>query len=366
MTTLAQALALAQPALAKKPYVQHFTHYRCADESVIACDDRLGVRITNVQHGLNCCIPGTAFVNVFTDGAKIKQTDKSVTVECGSSTLKMPTLPAAEYPLLWPEPAADTPNLLLGPDAIKAISICMQGAGKDEDRPEFLGVTVMPFSSPGRDHLMASTDNVTITQCVVKVMEGHTDTMLLPFVLPDPFCRALINVCKHWEGSVLLWVSDSKVYASVGDNVEIFCSTTITTPWDCAGKMRELEASIGSAEGDVLPENWREGLQQLDGVLGNASHRGAEFRPAARGGFLASAERGQYSASIVMMCAADPPSVLRFDPKLLLRAPKQVTHLVFGPNFLHLSDDDCLTTYVVSASAALTKPSTYYEDDIPF
>ena len=358
MTTFAQALAIARPALAKKPYVRHYMHFLCSNNMVVACDDRLGIRVVT-SHPLNCCVPGVEFINAFTDGAELKQQSSNVTIKHGSSTSKVPTLPAAEYPLLWPVPTSGE-ELELSPNFIKALAICMQGAGKDEDRPEFLGVTIIPNTAHGP--ALVSTDNITITSCAIDVLSGNLSA---PVVLPDPFCRALIAAHKGTKLFITLTVTESKVFATIGD-IGIFCSTPTSAPWDYAGMMAKLNKQLAGVSSGAVPADWQERMQRVLAVLGNKSHLGAPITSGQRG-ITVYAERDGFSASEFFQFDGTPPNGAWYDPRLLARAPKEVTSMQFGPTFLMMQDNIGALKYVVSASSSARKTvDASYDAEIPY
>lgn len=375
MTPLSTALTIAKLALAKKPYIRHFMHFLLKPGSVTACDDRLGIRV-QTQHTLNCCAPGTEFINAFTPESTLSQSGGSLIVQSTSSKVKLPTLPADDYPLLWPVPANDAPTILFGREFIDGLDMCLKGSGKDEDRPEFLGVTVVPGNP---NCTLASTDNMTITAVTVKrtPATGAQPLRWAPFVLPDPFCRALVAATRGLDAPVLITVGESKVFAKIGDDIELFCSHfSVAAPWDFQGMLDTLVADTKGRQDGVLPDNWEDGLQQVATMLGPKVHLGAAFRETPEG-FAVLAQRDNYSADVLMdFGGTPPPSGLKFDPKLLLRAPKSVVLLTFGSRMAFMTDDfepegaKPRVVYIVSASAnGVTTASMKVDpmdDDVPF
>lgn len=353
MTTLAQALALCKPALAKKPFIKHYMHFLCTANTVVACDDRLGI-LVDVEHPLNACVPGVEFLNAITDDSTFKQTTGHVIVTHGFSTVKLPTMNAADYPLMWPQIAPGTPALRVDAQFIGAVEICMKGAGKDEDRPEFLGITVIP---QGHKIIIASTDNLTITSVSVNAPPVMGDVAQpAPFVMPDPFCRALISAAKNYEGTTMIHVTDTKVFATVGDSVELFCSSfSVAVPWDYQGMLKTLLLEIEGLAPGGIGAGWDKNMAQAIQLLGSESHKGAVLRPTPTG-FAMLAQRESYSADIgILFDGSKPRNGMRFDPKLLARVPKECTMVTFGERMAFFTDSGNApkVTYIVSTSAGV-------------
>lgn len=167
--------------------------------TVTATDlQRKGVATTRAEiqsgHGAVCVSTvhlATTLKRVSADSVVFTVDDREALLKCGRSKIKMPTLPADDFPDIRKEAIGGSAMRMTGPDLERIVSACAFAMDKNEIRHHLKGV----FLTPDGDKLTAvATDGHKLALISQPMPEGTHD--LPPSILPDALIVALAPFTK--------------------------------------------------------------------------------------------------------------------------------------------------------------------------
>ena len=141
---LARSVSAVRPALARKDYIPALQHVRFDGHFAMAFDDVSAVSV-RFEFPVQALVPGDTLaraVDSFVgEGVAVSQgKDLAVTLSCGRSRVKLPTMPLSAFPF---EPVRDDPHEVeLGRDLLRGIEACLLSVGSDSKLPAQMGVTL--------------------------------------------------------------------------------------------------------------------------------------------------------------------------------------------------------------------------------
>lgn len=223
---LARVAALVRPALASKDYIPALTCIRFDGGEATAYNDVTAIGALCTLD-IERCVPGDFLIRAMGTfgGADVvfeRGADASMVLKSGRSTLKTPTLDAAEFPFAWPG-EDEGEGMPLDRAIVRAIERCLVSVGSNPAHPAQMGVTL---ESDGGRAVLYSTDNYTVSRCDsgAKVkLPGDA-----PVILPRFFCEQLVALCKaHPEAKLTLVLLDGAVLVEVGERARILTKTPV-------------------------------------------------------------------------------------------------------------------------------------------
>lgn len=218
-SSLLRAANLVKPALARAEYVPAYTHIRFGDKRMLAHDDIMAIQIRYEGNAIQRCLPGGLLIRTLssfsseTVGFKFDEKTQTLTVSSGRSGVKLPTLPAAEFPFDMPEANGDVIGLTK--EILEGIERCLPAAGTNDKFPNEMGVTMEV--SPNGNANIYSTDSATISMYSTQSKIGQAGDP--PVLLPVAFCEQLLSLVKAYpdeKADPALVIMDGALMAEFG------------------------------------------------------------------------------------------------------------------------------------------------------
>jgi hypothetical protein len=349
----AKALALATPALSNKPYIPALVHFLVAGGKVTAYDDILAVQVAVAgTEGLSCCLLGellTKAVGSYGAAEILVQphaTEAAVVLSSGRSKIKVPTLPAEDFPLTWPTTRGAV-AIPLTAQILKGIEYCLPGAGVNPNHPAQMGVTLDEKEGAA---VLFSTDNTTISRYLT------TEKSLLPasspVIFPTAFCDRVLALAKAFpQETVTLYLSPGALVVEVGTSARVLSRQLADlVPLDFVAVTDKYTKGLSGKALNTLPDGWEASLGRAALVTGgdHSVVTVSEHRKALR--ILASSSFGEVDETLAFGGTL-PPSPVKLDPALLTRGSKVCTKMSFAAQALVLVSEDGNYLHLVAYTA---------------
>ena len=202
---LLAAATLVRPALAKSEYVPALTHIQFRGGFATAYNDTAAIAVS-CPPGIERCVPGELLIKALGafSGATLAITlpkgESGLQIQSGRSKVKLPTLPAADFPFDSALSSAGGTETELSPAVLAGIDRCLISVGSDEKHPATMGVTLE--AGEGSKAVLYSTDNVTITR-VETAEQIRAGTLV---ILPTFFCEQLLSVRRSFPSCAVVLV----------------------------------------------------------------------------------------------------------------------------------------------------------------
>ncbi len=336
---LARTAALVRPALATKDYVPVLMHIHFAGDTATAFNDAAAIGVHKVAADLDCCVPGEMLIRALASfgGQEVlfqPGKDGALTLKSGRSTLRVPTLPAGDFPFEWPG-ADEGTELDLGREMVRAIERCLISVGSDPNHPAQMGVTM---EAEGGFAVFYSTDNLTVSRCATGARAKLPGDA--PVILPRFFCEQLVSLAKTFpDARLVLVVLDGALLVEVGNEASLLSKTLVdVTPVDFPRIVRKHCDLAGLADSlVVIPD-------QFDAALGRALlvTAGEVIRSAKvsiKGGQLRMrATSGAGDSDDDMALAGAPDESFTFDAALVQRGAKACALVGFTDKVTVMAD----------------------------
>lgn len=347
-----RAFSLASPALSRQTYIPAYTHFLLADGWVSAYNDITAISV-NEDLGLDLCLPGDLIVktlNSFTgESVSIAEgQDAGIVVSHGRSKIKVPTLPAEDFPLKWPSLKSDQ-YLELDDAMIRAIQLCLPGCGTNPQIPAQMGVTIAP---KGETQLaFYSTDNYTVTRCLVDSSADMPTDDGEAVVMPLAFCEQVLALAKAYPNEDLrLYAFPGSLVLKVGAKAKLMTRLLVElVPLDFESVIRANQPKTGKPA--AIPPGWESALSRISLVV--ASEADKAFTCGGDDGGLrlfAQSSLGEVE-EIVDFDGPEPEKDVLLDPGLVLRASKEAGVMQFGARALLFSKTDGKFIHLVAYSS---------------
>jgi DNA polymerase III sliding clamp (beta) subunit (PCNA family) len=225
---LLKKLTMAKPAVSAQAYIPILSHFMFDGDSVTAYNDINAITVL-CDTGIHGCLPAELLIKTLSsfssDAVLFVQDTGQVIVSAGRSKIKLPTLPAADFPYSpnkWQHGASNKKedkcigSFKMTDVMLKGLKKCLIGVGTDTAHPATMGVTLDPMYSKTQAAFY-STDNTTLSRFLFNTaMEIPGD---MHVIMPTFFCNQILSLVKGTEAVEI------EIYA--GSLVAIFADGTL-------------------------------------------------------------------------------------------------------------------------------------------
>ncbi|MNL05515.1 DNA polymerase III subunit beta [compost metagenome] len=337
-----------RPALATKDYVPALTHILFDGGRATAYNDISAISV-RCDLDLGRCVPGADFSGAlasFGGSEVLVQLSKgdALSVKCGRGTLRLQTLPAADFP--YEPPGSGGAEFALTTDILRGVERCLLNVGADSGHPAQSGVTL---DADGGIAVLYSTDGATISRFVTSTkikLPGDA-----PVILPKFFCEQVVSMARAFpEAEAFLVLHDGALQADFGAEATVFTRVPLdVTPLDFPRTF--AKHARGGKDGMFdIPDLFDGALQRALLVLGQEKLKTARVH-LAKGNLNLSAGSGSSQSEDDMKYDwddADPTEPMRVDAALLARAAKVCTRMSFTESVTAFADADGDFTHIVA------------------
>lgn len=354
---LVKAASLVRPAISNQSYIPALTHIKFADGWATTYNDVSAIAVKSPVEDLDLCIPGELLIkSLGSFGAAevmVQENSKegSVLITSGRSKLKLPTLPAKDFPFQWPE-EGNSPSVVLTDSILKGIERCLISVGNDPTHPAQMGVTL---ESDGGTPVLFSTDNFTISRFAAKgKIKLPADS---PVILPTFFCEQLISLSKVFsDAEITLHLLPGSILATFDAQAQLFTKmVTELEPVDFT-RMVNRYFKIGDVKANQapLPEGFEAAINRALLVLSGSADKATKISILDSGMRLAStSDLGDSNDTLNYEPSKhDPEEPFYVDPGLVARAAKACSHIYCLDKVLLLSNDDASFIHMISHCTA--------------
>lgn len=221
---LLTSLQLAAPALAKKDYIQVFTHFNFDGETVTAYNDLFAIRVP-CDAPIKGALKGSTLLGLLSKSSakelEIEQQEDDVKVHGGVTNLTLPVLSSDKFLFEFPNHDDADYSFEVTPELTTGIDDCLISTVADPQMPSLMGVH-LDFEQDDTVTVYA-TDNDTITRYTVKDIDGLPDDARgQRVIIPTHFAKLLSKYVTGGDGSKL-HVTKDYVTIITSNNVEMFC-----------------------------------------------------------------------------------------------------------------------------------------------
>lgn len=199
-TELMKIVSLLRPALSTQDYIPALKHICFDAGNAVAYNDTSAISVA-YDMTFKRLVPGDLLIRALGSlgGEKVAITyDEKTSVlllASGRSKLKLPTMPAADFPFEGMK--TDVGEVPLTKDMLRGIQLCLLSVGADPTHPAQMGVT-LEINEKGHAEFF-STDNFTISRYET------TDKVELPgdspIILPTFFCDQILTLGKAFPNA---------------------------------------------------------------------------------------------------------------------------------------------------------------------
>jgi DNA polymerase III sliding clamp (beta) subunit (PCNA family) len=359
---LIKLINLARPALASQDYIPAYKHFCFSGGFVSAFNDVAAIQIAlpTRELDLGLCLPGDMLIKSLhsfnAEKVMLQPTsDGALLVTSGRSKIKMPTLPAKDFPLSIPE-LSKTPVLTLGQDITHGIQRCLVSASNDPTHPATMGVTL--DQDDGRAVLF-STDNATISRYQTKTKVNLPGDS--PVILPTFFCEQLVTLAKafpkahcevelHPGALVVYFFDENEKTVAVLFQKTLVDLEPLDFPKIIAKHLKTKNLREQLAE---IPSSFDAAFGRALLVLSSELDKVTKISPSDDAIKLLSTSAAAESAdSIVFNSTGQTTETFYADPTLVARACKACTHLAFLPSVLVMANNDASFVHLISHCSA--------------
>lgn len=349
--SLLASLNVAKAALATKSYLPALTHFCFTADGplsfIMACNGTMAIEVAGAPSlGADICVPGDLLLKAISTFSqpKIKaELDNTVlTLSAGRSRLKMPILPAADFPFSMP-PNESGLEVPITEDMIKGILQCLPSAGIDGNHMEMMGVTI---TIEDGFFVLYSSNNVTLSRYRTSAKATKLPNNEAVF-LPSDFCNRLCGLARGLEsrtGKLLFPVPGESVMADLG-RVTIY--SKLPADLQPVDFHRVIHAHVDlTQKPDVvpIPDAFEQAMSRAALLLNGESVK--TCRASISQGVLSLSTKCKAGAmDDELPLDADDRKAFGLDPELVLRSSKHCTHIGFtrramvmtnGEQFIHL------------------------------
>lgn len=254
---LIENMSTVEAALADHNLVPVLSHFWFTGKTLLAYNEVIGISVP-CETEFRGAVPSTLLTLLKSSKAKdveLIEDRNSLTVKAASSRFKLATLPPSDF--LWSmEHLPKNLPQVDGPGFVRALASVQRSLGKDKERPEYQGVTVIQDKG---DLLLYTTDRDTISYAYCK---GEIDTKRA--ILPAQFCTAVLaNAEKAQDIELeinnkfaLLRCEDTSIYGLLVED-------------DDSGP--DFVGMVDDMLGTVHKDDWAEIPDKLDAMLERAA-----------------------------------------------------------------------------------------------
>lgn len=216
-------LDILKPAIATKDIIPVLQLVYFDGEYAAAYDGAIAIK-TPCKVPFKGLLRGSTLAGALQRGSakklKFTQSDGELEIKAGRGVLRFPLTPLDH----WPADVVNTytagigtdvePDIELDDTYLTGIERCLMSALDDESMAAQTGVTL---SLNNGIVTLYSTNNVAITDFVVS--DDYQGNLEEDIILPVPFCRALLGLCKALNSTGSLYVTDNSVTAKVDETI---------------------------------------------------------------------------------------------------------------------------------------------------
>lgn len=224
---LLKVLNMAKAAIYTKDYLPILSHFLFSskDEAVTAYNDILAINI-GCDADIDGCVPAELLIKTLNslagDTVLFTKHDGHLLVTSGKSKIKLPILPAADFPDPLPVGGKLLGKFSVTTEMLTGITACLVAVGTDSDRPALMGVTLSYYDEDSI--ALYSTDNVSISRyTLASDLELPADA---PIILPTDFCRQLLALSKLTD-EIEVGIYSGALVASFGNAAVLFTKTLV-------------------------------------------------------------------------------------------------------------------------------------------
>ena len=359
---LIKAVNLARAALATQDYIPAYKHFCFADGFVSAYNDIAAIKIKN-DLDLEVCIPGEMLIKALGSFNAEKvllqpNDDGSLLISSGRSKLKVPTLPAKDFPLAIPD-GKKVPVVGVAEGLLLGIQRCLISAGNDPTHPATMGV---PLDQEDGKAVLFSTDNVTISRFATKhKTELPGDA---PVILPRFFCEQLVALSKAFPFCVVdVELHAGALVAYFFDEHEVehavlFQKTLVDLePLDFPKIIGKHVKVKGLADQlTEIPPAFDAAFDRALLVLGAEADKATKITQTDEAiKLLSTSSVGEASDSITCDSLAEgeaPVEPFLVDPTMVSRAFKACTHMALLPRIMVMANKDASFVHLIAHCSA--------------
>lgn len=348
--SLLKVASLVRPALSNQSYIPALSHIRFAAGFATAYNDVLAIGV-KYDTEIDACVPGELFIKALgsfnTENVVLQDLDgTALLVTAGRSKLKLPVLPAKDFP--FKEPTGRPDVVELTDDILAAIKRCLISVGSDPTRPEQMGVTLQVEDGKAVTY---STDNFTISRCTTKSKISLPGDA--PIILPLEFCEQLLsmsNVYPDEEADLLVYPGG--LFAKFGKKAWVMTKTVVDL------EPLDFEAALGKAAnlkrlGDemqkmptTMDSAWNRAMLVLSGVADPATKVTVNKESV---DLLSRSDTGE--AEDTLMLEGLEEMDFYVDPSLVVRGLKHAACIAFYKRALVLASADGAFVHVIAHCA---------------
>jgi DNA polymerase III sliding clamp (beta) subunit (PCNA family) len=204
---LLKKLNYTKSCLSNQSQVPVLSHFCFDDTKIMTFNGAQGIMV-DFNSGVKGCIPGDMLYKLISSYAspdiKMIPADKEVTVEASNSSMKLKTLPQADFPFKMPE-LKDIPSFEITQEFFQGISKCLFASGDDASELMQFGVTLVVTAE--RSALYA-TDKKRVSRFILSKALGITPFKL---IMPKTFCELLVKVSSDFNSGTI-YVGDTFIF----------------------------------------------------------------------------------------------------------------------------------------------------------
>jgi DNA polymerase III sliding clamp (beta) subunit (PCNA family) len=357
--TLLKLVNLLKPAVATQDYIPALKHIKFGGGFASSYNDIAAIQIAlpTKDLDLDLCLPGETLsksLNSFNAEKVMLQAgaDASLVIVSGRSKIKIPILPAKDFPLAIPEAKQKVPVLNITEDILAGIQRCLLSVGNDPTHPATMGVTL---DAEAGKAVLFSTDNTTISRYATKSkVELPGDA---PVILPAFFCEQLVSLSKAFpkvEVEVELHAGALVAYFFDEGDAEVavlFQKTLVDLePLDFPAIMsKHIKSKKVSDLIDPIPDAFDAAFTRALLILSNEVDKATKITCTSEAiKLLSTSSVGEASDSITFDAGDSPSEPFHIDPTLVTRACKVCTHLGFFNRVLVMGNKDASFLHLIA------------------
>lgn len=360
--SLIKLMNLVRPALATQDYIPAYKHIRFNGGYAATYNDIAAIKVKlpyAAELDLGLCLPGEMLIKTlgsFNAEKVMLQPgkDASLLVTSGRSKLKLPTLPAKDFPLTIPE-ASKAPVVTISQDMLTGLQRCLLSVGNDPTHPAQQGITLDVEDGKA---LLFSTDNTTISRYKTKTkIELPGDA---PVILPTFFCEQLVSLAKAYpqtEVEIELHMGALVAYFFDEQDVEhavLFQKTLVDLePLDFPAIVAKHVKLTGLADQlSEIPAAFDAALSRALLVLASEVDKVTKVTVTPEQiRLLSTSSSGEASDDITFDGGDSPSDPFHIDPSLLSRGCKACSHMGFFNRVVVLADKDATFVHLIAHCA---------------
>ncbi len=334
--SLLSDLSLVRPAVSNQAFVPSLTHFLFTGYGVVGYNDISAIEV-KADLDLNCCVPADLLIKSLNSlsGEKvaIDEGEGFIVISSGRSKVKIPTLPAEDFPFLIPHHEYKR-GIEIDAGILSGIEKCLLGVGTDPTHVAQMGVTL----EPGKSAVLYSTDNRSMSRYITESdinLPGDS-----PVVLPTFFCSQLLQLSKSFKGEeITLYFLSGSVSASIGDQAFLYTKLiSDLEPLDFATIIRK---HLNAEEFDKhpIPSGLDDAVSRAELITSSELDKLVNIEIKRKSMYVTSSSSLGETRDVLSTSADDFPT-FTVDPQLLSRALKVCRDISFLDGVLVLFTED--------------------------